>query len=79
MTDHTTPDKTPTVAEEMVRELGIAPALSHHETTDKLVESIRSQTDDAVASAKAKLAHEREEAHEQSMRPANWATGGPDK
>jgi len=75
MTDHT--DLTPTVAEEMVRELGIAPALtSTHESTKELVQSIRSQTDDAVASAKAKLAREREEAHEQSLRPANWATGG---
>jgi hypothetical protein len=77
MTDRTEPDHTPTVAEEMVRELGIAPALtSTHESTKELVESIRSQTDDAAARAKATLAHEREEAHEQSMRPANWATGG---
>lgn len=75
MTDHTSPDPTPTVAEEMVRELGIAPALSEHTETDKLVESIRAQTDETVVRAKAQLAHAREEAHEQSLRPSNWGTG----
>jgi hypothetical protein len=80
MTDHTNPDHTPTVAEEMVRELGIAPALvSTHETTAELVESIREETDVTAKRAKAKLASEREEAHEQSLRPENWATGGADK
>ncbi len=76
MTDHTDPTPTPS-PRKWCASFGIAPALSQHETTDKLVESIRSQTDDAVAAAKARLAHhEREEAHEQSLRPANWATGG---
>jgi hypothetical protein len=75
MTDRTDPDPTPTVAEEIVRELGIAPALSEHHATDKLVDSIRAQTDDTVKRAKAELEHERESAHDQSLRPANWATG----
>ena len=78
MTDRSTPEPTPTVAAEMVRELGIAPALSEHKETDELVESIRAQTDETVVRAKAELEHTREEAHEQSLRsgPENWATGG---
>ena len=78
MTDHTNPEPTPTVAEQMVRELGIAPALSRHEAADQLVESVRSQTDDVVDRAKVELQHTRDEAHEQSLRsgPENWGTGG---
>jgi len=77
MTDHLSPDPTPTVAEEMVRELGIAPALAEHEATDKLVDSIRAQTDEVAVRAQAAVDEQREEAHEQSLRqgPVAWGTG----
>jgi hypothetical protein len=51
----------PTVAGEMIREMGIAPALVHKDSAHaNLVEAIRQQTDEIVGRAKAAVKREHE-------------------
>jgi len=78
MAENTSPEQGPTVGEEMVRELGIAPALvAKDHAEEKLVDSIRAQTDEVAVRAQAAVDEQREEAHEQSLRPGPlaWGTG----
>jgi hypothetical protein len=57
------PDETPPVAEQIVRDLGLAPGLTNTDAaTKQLIDAIREQTDEVVERAKEEVARERAEA-----------------
>ena len=75
MADHT-PDRTPSVPSQMVRDLGLAPALTGVPlATQLLIECIREDTDLTAERAKKRLARERRESLERNLGPENWGVG----